>query len=79
MGTHEVQRSPVNSAVDTLDFMQHIQSNVSAQSCDTKLIINIDQTSVSFTSHLKKTLEWRGAKSVNICTSMNDTKKSNFG
>ena len=66
MGTHKTQRSPVESAVDLLDFMQHIHPKVSEQNWDPKLIM--DQTPIFFTCHSKKTMEWKGTKSVNICT-----------
>ena len=57
MGTHETQRSPVESAADVLDFMQHICPKVSEQDCNPKFIVNIDHTPIFFTGHSKKTLE----------------------
>ena len=75
MGTHETQRSPVESAVNAFDFMQHICPKVSEQNLDPKFDINIDQTSIFFNFHSKKMLEWKGMKSVKIHTSTNDTKR----
>ena len=74
MGTRETQRSHLNLAADVLHFMQHIHRKVTEQNCDSKFIINMDQTPVFFTSHSKGMLEWKGPTSVNICNSRNDTK-----
>ena len=76
VGTHEAQRSPVELAADALDFMQHICPEEFEQNCNPKFIVNMDQTPILFTCHSKKTLEWKGMKSVNICTSTNDTKRA---
>ena len=75
MGSHETQRSPVESAADELDFMQHIHPKVSEQNHDTKFI-NMNQTPIFFTCYSKKTLEWKGTKSLNINTSMNVTNRA---
>ena len=75
IGTHETQIFPVESAADTLAFMQHIHPKISEQNHGPKFIINIDKTPIFFTCHSKKTLEWKGTKSVNIHTSTNDTKR----
>ena len=66
MGTHEMQRSPVEFAAVALVFMQHIHPKVSEQNSNPKFIINMDQTPIFFTCYSKKTLEWKGTKSVNI-------------
>ena len=67
---------PVESAAYALDFMQHICPKVSEQNRNPKFIINMDQTPIFFTCHSKKTLEWKGTKSVNIPTSTIDTKRA---
>ena len=76
MGTSETQRSPIDSATDALDFMQHIHPKVSEKNHDPKVIVDMDQTPIFFTCHSKKILEWKEAKSVNIYTSTNDTKRA---
>ena len=39
MATHEIQISPGNLIVDTLDFMQHFRPKVSEQNRDPKYIV----------------------------------------
>ena len=56
--------------------MQSIHPKVSKQNCNSKFIIIMDQTPIFFACHSKKTLEWERKKSVNICPSMEDTKRS---
>ena len=42
IGIYETQRSPVKSAEDALDLMQHIHPKVSEQNHDSTFIINMD-------------------------------------
>ena len=75
MGIHETQRSPIDSAAEALDFMQHIHPKVSEHNLNPKFIINMDQSPIFFPYYSMKTLEWKGTKLVNICSSKNDPKR----
>ncbi len=76
MGTHESQRHPDEVAGEASDYMAMARSLVVGPHRDPRYIVNMDQTPVYFTMNGKKTLNVAGAKTVQIRTSTNDTKRA---
>ena len=56
--------------------LQHICPKVNEQNHNPKFIIDMDQNPIFIPSHSKKILEWKGIKSVNTCTSTDNTKRA---
>ena len=75
MGTHTLQRPPVEVESEAFDFMRFMRLIVSGGNCNRRFVINMDQTPVYFTMNAKQTLEVIGKKTIHICTSTNNTKR----
>jgi hypothetical protein len=79
MGTHESSRNPASVANEAIDFIVFVARPLVVQpNRHPDYIINMDQTPVFFSFHSKKTLSRIGVKTVNIRTSMEDTKRITF-
>jgi len=75
MGTHVSQRDPADTANEATDWMALVRRKVVGPNRHKDFIINMDQTPVPFTFNTNKTLERRGAKTVNIRKGTGDTKR----
>ena len=68
MGTHESQKPPEETRLESLDFLSVICPELVGPARHKKFILSMDQMPVYFSMHIGHILEGAGAKSVNICT-----------
>jgi hypothetical protein len=62
MGTHKLQRKPVEVEGEAKDYMHLICPFVIGNHRDPRFILNMDQTAVYFSMNSKRTLELIGKK-----------------
>ena len=79
IGTHVSQKSPLLAVSDAIDFVEIVRPFLYGPSRHPKYILNMDQTPVYYSMHEKKTLEKKGAKTVNLRTSKNDSERITVG
>ena len=75
LGTHESQRAPHVAIQDSLDFIKVVRPLFHGPSRDPRFILNMDQTPVYYSMHSDRTLEVRGAKTVNTRTAKNESHR----
>ena len=75
LGMHKSQTSPLAAAADAYDFVSVMHPFLYRPTCDPRFVLNMDQTPVFFSMHKTKSLEKRGLRTVNICTSKNDSAR----
>jgi hypothetical protein len=75
MGTHRLQRPPVEIEGEALNFMQFMCRIVSGGNRDRRFVINMDQTPVYFSMNAKGLRKVVGKNTIHRCTSTNDTKR----
>lgn len=76
MGTHVSQKSPAETAELSTDFLEVIRPLISQPNRHKDFIINMDQTPVFFSMESPKTLAAVGARTINVRSSNNDTKRA---
>lgn len=75
LGTHQSQKSPMLAHDDAVDFVKIMRPFLYGPSRDPKYILNMDQTPVYYSMHEKKTLNKKGARTVNLRTSKQDSER----
>ena len=76
MGTHTLQHPLAEVESKAFNFMQFMCLIISGSNHGPCFIINMDQImTIYFTMNAKKTFEVIGKKTINVCTSRNDTKR----
>ena len=76
IATHESQKDPRETVSEALDFVQVERSKFSQSCRHQDFLMNMDQTPVPFTFNANRTLEFFGAKTVNVRKSTCDTKRA---
>ena len=79
IGTHQSQKSPMLAVSDALDFIETMCPFLYGPSRHPKYILNMDQTPVYYSMHERRTLETKGAKTVNLHTCKNDSERITVG
>ena len=67
--THTAQKHFKETEDDVKDFIAMMKERTANRN-----ILNMDQTPIAYSFHAKKTLEVRGSKTIQVCTSTMDTK-----
>ena len=75
LDTHVSQKSPSLMTANAKDFVSIMHPFLHGPTRDPCYILNMDQTPVFFSMHDTYTLNERGACTVNICTSKNDSAR----
>jgi hypothetical protein len=73
--THQAQRDPREVEVEALDFLDYIRPRLAYGSRHLDFIINMDQTAVNHAVETNKTIDRVGAQTINLRTSVNDSKR----
>jgi hypothetical protein len=77
MGTHTAQRPPAKVESEALDYMNYMcRIILGSTNRDRHFILNMDQTPVYFLMNAKRTLELIEKKTIQICTSTDDTERA---
>jgi hypothetical protein len=73
--THQAQRDPREVEVEAVDFLEYIRPRLADGSRHVDFIINMDQTAVNHAVAANKTIDRVGARTINLRTSANDSKR----
>jgi hypothetical protein len=75
VATHMAQRDPREVKAEVLEFLEYIPLHLDDGSRDPNYIINMDQTPVYHAMNARTTIERVGTRTVNMRTSMGDSKR----
>lgn len=75
IGTHVSQKAPELAHDDAIDFVKIIRPFLHGPSRDPRWILNMDQTPVFYSMHEKYTLNRKGARTVNVRCSKNESER----
>ena len=73
--THQAQRDPREVEVEAVDFLEYLRPRLADGSRHGDYIINMDQTAVNHAVSPNKTIHRVGARTINLRTSANDSKR----